>query len=248
VGAYKKFFNTVLLKFFAVTVATTIIMLSMISSKLEIYMLPCFPFIIYGTAILLPQLKENKWIKVAIMVPAILFIIAFAGSFVVVRLLNNIDLPDLIHDLWAPIEFYVAILGAGGFCAIYYILKKKSIESAINSIAISMLLLVFTFSFSIPKINHIIGLKEGCRRAIEVAAEQKIDNYAYYQFKTGDNLDVYLGKEVRLLKGEELESLNNTMLFVKKKYIARDTLLGNAVAGKENHIMEYGEYAIIPFK
>lgn len=248
VGAYKKFFNTVLLKFFAVTVTTTIIMLSMISSKLEIYMLPCFPFIIYGTAILLPQLKENKWIKIAIMVPAILFIIAFAGSFVVVRLLNNIDLPDLIHDLWAPIEFYVAILGAGGFCALYYILKKKSIESAINSIAISMLLLVFSFSFSIPKINHIIGLKEGCRRAMEVAAEQKIDNYAYYQFKTGDNLDVYLGKEVKLLKGEELESLNNTMLFVKKKYIARDTLLGNAVAGKENHIMEYGEYAIIPFK
>ncbi|MBE6229866.1 MAG: hypothetical protein E7119_04670 [Bacteroidales bacterium] len=247
-GFTKKLINTTLLKFFTVIVASTVIMLSMISSKLEIYMLPCFPFIIYGTAILLPQLKNNKWVKISVMVPAIIFIIAFAGSIVAVRVLDNISLPDIVHNLWAPIEFYTAILGAGGICALYFVLKRKSIENGINSIAISMLLLVFAFSFSIPKINHIIGLKEGCRRAMEVAAEKKINNYAYYQFKTGDNLDVYLGKQVRLLDGEELEGLKGTMLFVKKKYIARDTLLGNAVTGKENQIMEYGEYAIIPFE
>lgn len=247
-GFTKKLVNTVLLKFFAVTVAGTVVMLSMISSKLEIYMLPCFPFIIYGTAILLPQLKGNKWIRLSIMVPAIIFIVAFIGSFVIVRLLGNLELPEFIYDLWMPVECFTAILGIGGAVSLYFLFKKRSTEGAINSIAISMLLLVFSISFSMPKVNHFIGLKEGCRRAMEVAAQKGIGNYAYYQFTTGDNLDVYIGKEIKPLKGEELEKLSSTMLFVKKKYISRDTLLGNAVAGKESEIMEYGEYAIIPFE
>ncbi len=247
-GFTKKLVNTVLLKFFAVIVAGTVVMLSMISSKLEIYMLPCFPFIIYGTAILLPQLKGNKWIRISIMVPAIIFIVAFIGSFVIVRLLGNLEFPEFIYDLWMPVECFTAILGIGGAASLYFLFKKRSTEGAINSIAISMLMLVFFISFSMPKVNHFIGLKEGCREAMEVAAKKGIGNYAYYQFKTGDNLDVYLGREVKPLKGEELENLESTILFVKKKYISRDTLLGNAVAGRENEIMEYGEYAIIPFE
>lgn len=245
-GFTKKLFNTVLLKFFAVIVASTIIMLSMISSKLEIYMLPCFPFIIYGTAILLPQLKGNRWIKISILVPAIIFIIAFIGSVVVVRFFSNINLPDFLFDLYAPIELFVAILGAGGICALYYIFKKKSIEGAINSIAVSMLLLVFSASFSIPKVNHIIGLKEGCRKAAEVAQERGIENFSHYRMTIGSNLDVYLNRQLKELDSEELATLSNSMLFIKTKYIARDSILEKAVDGKERFV--YGEYSIIPFE
>lgn len=247
-GVAKKLFKTTLLKFFAVIVATTFIMLSLISSKLEIYLLPCFPFIIYGAAILLPSLQRSRWVKVSLTIPAIIFIVACLATPIVVRFLNVVDLPDFVFASWLPIECFVAVLGIGGFCALYYIYKKESIGGAILSIALSMLLLVFSVSFSIPKINPSIGLKEGCQRAMEVAAEKGIDQYAYYRFKTGDNLDVYLGQKLKHIEAEELASLENTILFVKKKYIVRDVQLGEAVAGKENNIMEYGEYAIIPFE
>ena len=242
----KKLFNTTLLKFFAVIVASTFIMLSIISSKLEIYMLPCFPFIIYGTAILLPQVKESKWIKFSVMVPAILFIIAFIGSLVVVRFINRLNLPDVIFNLWAPVELFVAILGIGGACSLYFLFKKKSLGGAINSIALSMLLLVFSVSFSMPKVNPMIGLKEGCNKAMEIASERGIKNFSHYRMTIGSNLDVYLNQQLTELKAEELKTLSNSMLFIKTKYIARDSLLERAVEGRERFV--YGEYSIIPFE
>ncbi len=243
---YRKLFNTTLLKFFAVTVAGTFLMLSMISSKLEIYMLPCFPFIIYGTAILLPKVKESILVKTSVMVPAILFILASIGSVVILRFVNNLNLPEVIFNLWAPVEFFVAILGIGGICSLYFLFKKKSLGGAINSIALSMLLLVFSVSFSIPKINPMIGLREGCNKAMEVASEKGIDNFSHYRMTIGSNLDVYLQRQLTELKAEELATLSNSMLFIKTKYIARDSLLEKAIEGRERFV--YGEYSIIPFE
>lgn len=242
----KKLFNTTLLKFFAVIVASTFIMLSIISSKLEIYMLPCFPFIIYGTAILLPMVKESKWIRISVIVPALLLVIALLGSVVIVRFLNNIALPEVVFNLWAPVELFVAIPGVGGLCALYFLFKKGSVGGAINSIAIAMLLLVFSVSFSMPKVNPIIGLKEGCCKAMEIASERGIDNFSHYRMTIGSNLDVYLNRPLTELKAEELETLSNSMLFIKTKYIARDSLLERAVEGRERFV--YGEYSIIPFE
>ena len=243
---YRKLFNTTLLKFFAVTVVGTFLMLSMISSKLEIYMLPCFPFIIYGTAILLPKVKESILVKTSVMVPAILFILASIGSVVILRFVNNLNLPEVIFNLWAPVEFFVAILGIGGICSLYFLFKKKSLGGAINSIALSMLLLVFSVSFSIPKINPMIGLREGCNKAMEVASEKGIDNFSHYRMTIGSNLDVYLQRQLTELKAEELATLSNSMLFIKTKYIARDSLLEKAIEGRERFV--YGEYSIIPFE
>ena len=245
-GISKKLFNTTLLKFFGVTVCGTFVMLSIISSKLEIYMLPFFPYIIYGTAMLLPQIKENIFIKISVAVPAILFIIASAGAAVAVRLFNNLDLPEFIFDLWAPIEFFVAILGIGGICALYFLFKKKNLESAINSIALSMLFLIFAVSFSMPKVNPVIGLEAGCNKAMEIASEKKIENFSHYRLTIGSNLDVYLNRQLTELDADELATLSNSILFIKTKYIARDSLLKNAVEGRERYV--YGEYSIIPFE
>lgn len=244
-GYLGKYIKTTLLKFFATTVATTVIMLSMISSKLEIYMLPCFPFIIYGAAILLTKVKESVWVRISVAVPAVLFILAFSGSLVACTLFNE-ELPEIICSLRAPLYLFTAILGIGGALALFYIFRRKNIGNAINSTAISMLLLIFAVSFSMPQLNREIGLKEGCNKAMQIAKEKGIENYSYYRFKTGDNLDVYLNRQLQELEPEQLHELSNTILFVKGKYIQRDSLLNRATKGKE--CFKYGGYSIIPFE
>lgn len=244
-GYCKRMVKSTLLRFFATITASTVVMLSAFSSKLEIYMLPCFPFIIYGTAILLPQLKESRWIKLSVAIPAAIFILASAVSFVIFKFIDATTLPAAIFDLWAPLQFFTAILGIGGVFALYFIYKKNNLGRGINSIAISMLAMIFLISFSTQKLNPEIGLKEGCSKAIELAQERGIENYSYYRFVTGDNLDVYLGKQLALLEEGDLAHLQNSILFIKKKYIRRDAALENAVEGKE--IYTYGEYAFILF-
>ncbi len=248
-GYLGRYVKGTLLKFFATIVATTIVMLSIISSKLEIYMLPCFPFIIYGTALLLPKVKENIWVRISIALPALLFILAFVGSLLIGPLGYDKELPDLIFSLWAPFPFFTGILCAGGLFALYWLFKKRNICNAINSIAISMLLLVFAVSFSMPQLNREIGLKEGCNKAMQIAREKGITNYSYYRFKTGDNLDVYLNRSLNELEAEQLPELSNTILFVKGKYIQRDSLLNRAFyAEKEREAHFYGQYAVIAFE
>lgn len=91
-----------------------------------------------------------------------------------------------------------------------------------------------------------IGLREGCNKAMEVASEKGIDNFSHYRMTIGSNLDVYLQRQLTELKAEELATLSNSMLFIKTKYIARDSLLEKAIEGRERFV--YGEYSIIPFE
>lgn len=258
-GYCKKMMGPTLLKFFATSVASTLLMLSAFSSKLEIYMLPCFPLIIYGTAILLQGLKDNKLVRATVIVPAAIFIIAALGSAVFMIFMGDKAagiLPEMVNGLWAPAYIFVAVLGIGGALALYYIFKFNEVGRAINSIAVSMLAMIFLFSFSMPAVNSEIGLKKGCEDAMELAKEKNISNFAYYKFKTGDNLDVYLNQSVKLLEEADFQqagqadaphtALSNTIVFTKHKYIKRDSLLNKAAQDKE--IRYYGQYALIAFE
>ena len=109
-------------------------------------------------------------------------------------------LPEMVSNLLAPAYLFTAVLGIGGALALYYIFKYNELGNAINSIAVSMLAMIFLFSFSMPAVNGEIGLKKGCEEAMEVAKARNITSFAYYKFKTGDNLDVYLNQSVKQLE------------------------------------------------
>ena len=81
---------------------------------------------------------------------------------------------------------------------------------------------------------------------MEIASEKKIENFSHYRLTIGSNLDVYLNRQLTELDADELATLSNSILFIKTKYIARDSLLKNAVEGRERYV--YGEYSIIPFE
>ena len=58
-GIKKRLITTDMEKLFAVVSATTFIFLSFVSSKIQIYMLPAYPFIAYLAGLMIPKLE--KW-------------------------------------------------------------------------------------------------------------------------------------------------------------------------------------------
>lgn len=59
----KKAVRSPLHTFFITSSITTLVLLSCISSKLEIYMIPAIPFLVYATALYLPRVSQPRWLR-----------------------------------------------------------------------------------------------------------------------------------------------------------------------------------------
>ena len=72
----KRHIKTDLERFFLTTIVVIFVMLSLVSSKIQIYLAPAFPFMIYLTALLLQKFKWNRWLAITVALPAFLFSIS----------------------------------------------------------------------------------------------------------------------------------------------------------------------------
>lgn len=61
---------------------STFVMLSVISSKLQVYMLPAIPFFIYSCAIALPRHGEKVWLRAGLTAPVVGYVLALPGLYV----------------------------------------------------------------------------------------------------------------------------------------------------------------------
>lgn len=193
-----------LYKFFSVVILSTFVMMSLISSKIDIYLLPIYPFMIYLTVLLLQEMRTDWMIKTALLIPSTLFALSPIALFFVDEL---------------PLT--IIILSIGGFWGILFVTKNK-LNSACRGIAISMLATIFVSSFYIPKYNYMIGFHEMAEKAKSIAEENDIESYAFYQFRSGENMDVYLGQDLNAIENiGELKELRNSILFVRGREMRR---------------------------
>ena len=86
----KKLLTTDKEKLFLSAIVSTFVILSMFSGKLDIYMLPLFPFFTYLTILLLPKIKE-KWIVFSVHIPVAALTIAPIAAFFI---RNKFNVPD----------------------------------------------------------------------------------------------------------------------------------------------------------
>ena len=219
-GIHKKMLSTDLEKFFLTIIGTGIVLLSIISAKLDIYMLPIYPFVVYLCSILLERNMSNKGVKISIIIPAILVILILPAAII---------LKDKIPDLYSysAIAFTaIAILAGGGVMALVWIYKNHVLK-AITAISCGLLGLVFVGSFAIPKLNHHIGFGEMAKAAKQTASMNHTDKYAYYKFYTAPNMDIYIHKNIECASTVlALDSINSlsypTILFVRSTEIRRE--------------------------
>lgn len=196
-------------KLLATVTLSTLVMMSLVSSKIVIYLLPCFPFMLYLTALLLPKVKENFLVKLGIVLPAAALLLPFAAALLLLMLpdrsiqsvgiLNEAGLFLRELPLCIPLPVLTALPAAGAILALVRV--KRDPGLSVQWLAAGVLALVFAASFSIPSLNNKIGLNGGCRMAYDIAenagksaagsSTPAKPTLSFYDFRAGMNLDAY---------------------------------------------------------
>ncbi len=241
IGFRRGLLNSDLLRMFAVVSIGTIIMMSCISSKIVVYLLPAFPCLVYLGAILIGEIGRNRWLNAAVAVPAVLFIL-LQGAAVYA------DKKGLVpFELHIPVYYYTVILFAGGVAALFNI-WNRNLPKAITAMGTSMFVLILAAGLSMEKLNDMVGLKNATDYAKDQMKTMEEDSgmqprVMYYDFRSGDNLDVYFGHPVPELVKGELQNAENMVLVVKERRFRRDSALNAALGSYPRKL--YGEFAIV---
>ncbi len=241
-GLYKKRINNILEQFFATIILSTLVLLSLISSKLAIYSLPMIPFIIFLSALLLKQFNpQNRWITLSVAIPAVMLILALPA---VIYLGGT----DEMRYLATPIVYAGAgILTITGLLIIYHLYGKRDTYRSIHTLALGFLLAVFVIGWSIPRLNSHLGWNNLCVKAKELSEEHRIADYWVYEISRAENMDVYLGKDIIKVDKDDIvkQPLENRLLMLRTKDIKNDPEIGTAVLNREQY--QIGNYTIVVF-
>lgn len=192
---------------------TTLLLLSCISSKLQIYFLPGVPFLVYSAMISLPKYKDNILTKIALAFPAAVITLALPALAVASQLDKAAD-----YMGWA-VYAMGGILTAGGATALF-LLFRRGAKEAIAAIGIAMLAAVFAGGFALRGLNGEMGYGAVCREAKKTAEAAGTDTYYTWGIRRAENMDVYLGKEVIILGEDSVpdtSALGKGLLLVKEK-------------------------------
>lgn len=219
-------------QFFLTISLTTLVLLSCISSKLQIYLLPALPFMVYSSMLSMPKYQDKLLTKLAIGFPSAIFALALpaVGAAIYFGWVEY-DGPAFAYDA-------ATILTAGGFYGLL-MLVRKGVYASIKSAGWTLLAAVFVGAWAMPYFNPAMGYGEVCRKAADISAKENIDDIYVWKIKRAENMDVYLGKEVIILNEDSIPDLSQTghsLLIVKDK---------DANDLRPLHAEKIGPYAII---
>lgn len=184
VAATRHIIQSPLEKLFLTVILTTFVMLSFISSKIQVYLLPLFPFAAYLSSFYIHRLQNNVIVRIFLSLPAVIFFISPAA------LLH----PAAERFVIVPVIAATAVLCIGGLIALICTWKRRLMPAAVRSIGISMMTAVCILGYNITNWNADLGYGEAARAAgAAVAPGGKIISW---QIERGENMDVYTGCEI----------------------------------------------------
>lgn len=237
-GVRKRFVCTDTERFFIATIFTTLAMLSAVSAKLDIYLIPIYPFVVYLCAMWMRRLESTRCIKAAAAVPCIIFAAALAAVPVALHFGNFGDMPA-----WTLFCIYgsATVLSVGGIWGLSDVLRDNASRGATTA-SWAFIATVALATTAVPYFNPLIGYESLCGKARTLG----IDNYAQYRMKYTDNMDVFLGcVPQRLESAEELDAIDRpTLLFVEERRVRRDAEFAEWLSGKQV-VAEVGNHKII---
>ena len=236
----KKIFKSDIQLLFSIEIISTFIMLSCFGSKLEIYLLPIFPFMTYLSLIALQHIKNwNPWLAFSLAFPAILLVGAFP-AYLIISYLNLIP----VNSFWMFLA--TAILSIGCFYSLRATYKNRNLLKGAQAFCLTFYLVIFTGGLALPKLNSLIGYSQMAERAIEISQQFNTKGVCTYRVHRPENLDVYLGYDIKKIKKEEILHLDNQgyLLIVPEKCF-KDSSFVSIIKNKKERIKE-GKYYLIP--
>lgn len=231
---WRKRIRTELEQFFFVVFFTTFGLLSFISSKLAVYLLPAFPFWVYGVMLRFSDLRWKHWLALTIAFPAGVY----CGALPLLVWLSRQEATRwLDHGFFYAAASILMLTGIGSFYILY---RRKQWGRTIRLLAVGLFCAVFAGGWGLPRINPGIGYGDVCRKAREVAAENGLTEYRVWNLPRAENMDVYLGTTVRKVTREEVVSgrLKGTVLLFPVEEM--QTLEGKMSENKNYKVGPYG--------
>ncbi len=215
----RKFACSDLQRFYLTVCVTTFLLLSIISAKLQIYLLPAIPFFIYTAAMLLPRFHDNLWIRLSLMVPAVVFALALPALLV----LRRQEEPAYLHHCMVYVAAGIFTLqGLGTLCLLYARRRHVPVVKAARFLGVCLLLAVFAGGWAVPAVNPDTGYGTLCKKALELSDKYGIDDIRAWHISRPQPMDVYLGKPFTVLEDEaapEAESGAPYLLLTRKRYL-----------------------------
>ncbi|MGM9687790.1 MAG: ArnT family glycosyltransferase [Alloprevotella sp.] len=218
-------------RFFLTVGVTTFVLLSCISSKLQVYLLPAVPFLVYATAMFLPRFRWNRWIGMSLALPSVMFSLSLP-LLLIAAALRVLSVPAGVVYVAA------ALLTLGGIRSLYLIYKAAGVARTVRQLASSLLFSLFVAAWGLPQINAGIGYGSLCRKAGEISAARGIREIRTWHIPRAENMDVYLHRPVTVLANDSLPSPSDRPYLL----LTRRSLLDH-FAGAEVH--EAGQYAVV---
>lgn len=228
-----------LLLFFAVMIGSTFIILSLISSKLDIYLLPVYPFCIYFAFMVLREKPYSRLAYYSMILPiGVLFCI------LPILLIGMKRSPVMLE--YPVIAIGGAILAIfAGVIAIWFLIKRQITQSIIVC-AGSLLIFILLSSIQLPPFNEYLGLKAIAEEGRIMARKHQTTRFAFTGFQRGENMEVYLDVPVSPVEEEQVIGTNPILppyiLFVREKEFQQNIRLQQFLSERENRLR--GKYRV----
>lgn len=241
-GLSKRVIKTDTERIFLIASLGTFIMMSLVSSKIQIYLLPSFPFFAGITVLWMERFSKSAVSRVAMFIPSVILLFALPGAIAA----GYTELFPVFESVW--IMAAATVLTLTGFFALRYLTgklwrKDGSLQNSIITIGSGMLLAVFTVSFYIPHYNPSIGMAGITSVAKEMADARAIEEYFVFDIPRAENADVYLGSAPAQITIEEIREViageTRALLIVKKSSLEEIPELARLLEGREKRASGY---------
>lgn len=181
---------------FLCVIMSTFVMLSSFDSKLPIYLVPIFPFVVYLLPVVAERRGCGRWTSWAAGIPAAIFVLAGAAAALVV---SGVVCPAAAEPLKAEYPFAFTapavaasvLLLAGSATALWLAVRRRGWNSSSFMIGLSMLLAVHAASWILDEANPYIGYG-GISEAVPEGTE-----VATLFLHRPENMDVYVGRQIK---------------------------------------------------
>lgn len=182
-----------LFNYFLVIILTTFVLLSAISSKLQVYMLPAYPFMAYLAVMVCARHKESRLVAAGIAIPAVILgLVGFAEPFLTDT--EWFAALGLNMDRHPAIRYAGYALISGSFLTVWYLYRRRHTAWAIETLSLTVLVLVFVAGLSIRGFNSDMGYKAISEEALAIKKDNPAAEIMTWKIDRPENIDVYLEK------------------------------------------------------
>lgn len=247
--------NTDAGRLFVAVSVPTFMMLSAFSSKLAVYLLPIFPFLVYLFPLEVRWYTRKTWICVALAIPAAILALAGAAGIVFLTFRGSIDalrIPESFSFIASPLVYLsLGVLLAGGIVSIRALFRTRSWQVPVIAMSVSMLLCVLPSSFLLPEANSFVGYGNLCRTAMEMKAECNDPDmdYVTLEVSRSENMDTFLKADVCRFEDDadgymaSMGKLGPHILMVRTSCLTGHPGLESALSGYRSETA--GDYTVV---